>query len=722
MKKLFQKLPYLLSVAAILLGGATYAALIEAPPFGAGKAALYLLINIDIAVLLLLGGLIARKLAYIWGERRRGAAGARLHANFVTAFSLATALPAIFMAILTSYVFNFGLQSWFSDRVRTAIEASQAVAQAYLEEHQQVIKSDAMAMAADLNREAYLLIGNKNRMDSVISTQAFLRNLPEVVVFDGTRNIWGQSAAASKLSPNIITQPMLEQAGEGEIVLIPGNENNNRVRALLKLDGYYDSYLLVGRPIEARVLAHVATTEGAAEAYHDLEQRRENLQLSVTLIFGLVMLLLMLVAIWAAMGYANRIIDPIGEIIRTAELVRAGDLSARVPHTNPRNELSRLARAFNRMTRQLQEQQAGLISANTQLDERRRFSEAVLSGVSAGVIGCDASGRIRLANQSAIQLVDETEEHILSSRLTTLFPEAEQMLGALSEKPETALDAQMRFLKPDGTERVFFVRGVAEHAGGEVSGIVVTFDDITDLLSAQRKAAWADVARRIAHEIKNPLTPIQLAAERLHRRYHKEITSDPAIFEACTATIIRQVGDIGRMVDEFSAFARMPQAVMKIEDLGDICFQPVFLQKQAHGSIHFDFRASAAHIKARCDARQITQALTNLLQNAVDAIDGREGENLSAGEVLIRLEEDGEMGRIIVCDNGRGLPIGDRERLMEPYVTTRQKGTGLGLAIVRKIMEDHRGQLILSDRTDGAAGAQVTLVFPKGAGEEETDG
>ncbi len=721
MKKISSLLPYILALLAILLGIATYAALIEAPPFGAGKAMLYLLINIDIAVLLLMGGIIARKLVSLWGERRRGAAGARLHANFVTAFSLATALPAILMAILTSYVFNFGLQSWFSERVKTAIEASQGVAQAYLEEHQQVIKSDAMAMASDLNREAYLLIGNAVRMASVISTQSFLRNLPEVLVFDGTRNTWGQSASASKLSPDFISDSMLLQASRGEIVLIPGSENSNRVRALLKLEGYYDTYLLVGRPIEARVLAHVATTEGAAEAYHDLEKRRENLQLSVTLIFGLVMLLLMLVAIWAALLYANRIIAPIGELITAAERVRGGDLSVRVRHTDPRNELSRLARAFNRMTRQIQEQQEGLLAANTQLDERRRFSEAVLSGVSSGVVGCDSGGRIRLANQSATQLVDKKADELLSTPLSRLFPEAGEMLEALAEKPDAPQEAQIRFHKRDGSERVFFVRAVAEHANGAVSGIVVTFDDITDLLSAQRKAAWADVARRIAHEIKNPLTPIQLAAERLHRRYHKEIASDPAVFEACTATIIRQVSDIGRMVDEFSAFARMPQAVMKMEDLGDLCFQPIFLQKQAHAGIHFDFRAHPAHVRARCDSRQVIQALTNLLQNAVDAIEGREGENLPAGEIFIRLEEEDGMARITVSDNGRGLPAGDRERLMEPYVTTRQKGTGLGLAIVRKIMEDHGGQLILSDREGGMAGAQVSLVFPA-VKEEENHG
>jgi two-component system nitrogen regulation sensor histidine kinase NtrY len=396
--------------------------------------------------------------------------------------------------------------------------------------------------------------------------------------------------------------------------------------------------------------------------------------------------------------------------------VRGGDLSARVEEVAANDELGSLSRAFNRMTSQLATQRAELVEANRQLDLRRRFTETVLAGVSAGVIGLDAAGRINLPNRSAAILLSSDIERHIGDDLVAVVPEMADLLEDARRRPDRLVEAQIKLLR-DKRQRTLLTRVAVEQADGEIRGFVVTFDDITELLAAQRTAAWADVARRIAHEIKNPLTPIQLSAERLKRKYLKEITSDPETFTICTDTIVRQVGDIGRMVDEFSAFARMPAPVMKSEDLVAICREVGFLQRQPHPDITVSLDCPEHPLYLRCDGRQLRQALINLVQNAIDAITGRDKASVPPpkGRIVIRLRETERATIIEVEDNGRGLPDDGRDRLTEPYVTTRAKGTGLGLAIVKKIMEDHGGELRLEDAPDG--GARVSLMFARGVRE-----
>jgi len=401
--------------------------------------------------------------------------------------------------------------------------------------------------------------------------------------------------------------------------------------------------------------------------------------------------------------------DPISRLVGAAERVSGGDLSARVPEGDKDDELVSLSRAFNRMTYQIQSQQSELIDANRQLDERRRFTETVLTGVSAGVIGLDRSGRIYLPNRTASALLGVDLDLSIGEDLAEVAPEMARLLKLSVRRPDRLAQAQVQIAGADSM-RTLLVRIAAEHDDGEIRGFVVTFDDITELVSAQRKAAWADIARRIAHEIKNPLTPIQLAAERLRRKYLKEIKKDPETFRICTDTIIRHVEDIGRMVDEFSSFARMPTPVLKPEDLATIVEQAVFLERTAHPKIGFETRFAARPVPLRCDARLIGQALINIIKNAIESIEGRIAESGASppGQIVVTVEADGPVA-VTIEDNGKGLPRQGREQLTEPYVTTRAKGTGLGLAIVKKIMEDHRGQLMLSDRERG--GARVRLIF-----------
>ena len=716
---LTKRLAFALSLAALAAGFATYTALTESAPFGeANPRTVTLLLTLDLALLLLLGVLIARRIVTIWIGRRRGLAGSQLHVRLVLVFSLLAVAPAIIMAAFATVFFYVGVQSWFSDRVRTAVNESLAVASAYLHEHQQNIRADALAMANDLNQEAARLASDPERFEQVVATQAMLRALSEAIVFNGTTgSILARSGYTFTLEFDPIPEDKLMMARRGEVVLII-SENDDRVRALVRLDRYAETYLYVGRMVEPRVLSHMASAQGAVQEYAALESQRGSLQITFTLIFLVVALLLLLAAVWAGLIFATKLARPISALIGAAERVRAGDLTVRVTEPPGEDELGLLSRAFNRMTTEIESQRHELLSANRLMDERRRFTETVLAGVSAGVFGLDAEGRINLPNRSAARLLGvEDPETLIGRKLADLSPEMGDLLDNAPKRPGRVVQDQIQVRRPGGVPLTLLVRITAEgrSSAGEVRGYVVTFDDITELVSAQRKAAWADVARRIAHEIKNPLTPIQLSAERLRRKYLKEITSDTEVFTMCTDTIVRQVDDIRRMVDEFSAFARMPQPVMKPCNINDLVRQAVFLQSSAHaGRIKFEMELPPGPLTVPCDSRQISQALTNLLQNAADAIEGRpapaDGSDLPPGAVAIRVKADEERVVLTVEDNGKGLPTEERDRLTEPYVTTRAKGTGLGLAIVKKIMEDHGGVLTLEDREGG--GARVGLVIP----------
>jgi two-component system, NtrC family, nitrogen regulation sensor histidine kinase NtrY len=698
-----------LALAALGSGVATCLALTEAPPFGHGPAAALSLLNLDLVLLLLLGAVVAWRLIEVWAERRRGLAGSRLQIRLVVWFSLIAVVPTIIVALFSYLFFSYDVESWFSDRVRTAISESLAVAEAYLHEHQQAIRADALAMANDLNRDAFKLALNPERLEQVVSAEAALRGLTEAVVFDRAGRLLAKSSLSFTLGFEPVPEDAVRRADEGDVAIMT-NDSDDRVRALVRLNQFGDVYLYVGRFVEPGVLNHLKETQSAAAQYEQLEVGRSGFQIKSALYFLMVALLFLVAAVAIGIHFATQLAVPISRLVTAAEQIRGGDLAARVLEGEKDDELASLSRAFNRMTNQIESQQRELQEANRQLDERRRFTEAVLTGVSAGVIGLDQFGRVNLPNRSASALLGADLEHSVGVGLAQVAPEMAGLLGEAEQHPEKLAQSQVQLARGTST-RTLLVRIAAEHYGREISGFVVTFDDITELLSAQRKAAWADIARRIAHEIKNPLTPIQLAAERLRRRYLKEIQSDREAFTVCTDTIIRHVGDIGRMIDEFSSFARMPAAVLKLEDLNEIARQAVFLQRTAHPEVVFETIFPTYPVTVRCDARLVGQAVMNIVKNAIESIEARiaNGGAGMPGHIDVSVTVEAGQAAVIVEDNGRGLPQQGRERLTEPYVTTRAKGTGLGLAIVKKIMEDHQGELVLEDREP--EGARVKLIF-----------
>lgn len=709
-------------VAAVVAGVATYLAFSQFAPIDMGKDSLLVLLLLDLILILALAALVITRLVRLWVARRTGSAGSRLHVRMVMLFSMVAALPTVFMAVASALFFNLGVQAWFSEPVNATINASVAVARAYVEEHRKTIEADILAMATDINREAYSLSRGPEVLNGILENQAMLRNLGEAIIIDGQGQVLARTALSFSMS--LDGPPPLEafeRARRGEVAILK-TETDDRVRALIRLDGFLDAYLFVGRFVDPRVLNFASRAEAAADSYKQLTNRRTSLQITFAIIFILVALLVLLAAVLAGLWIATRMVAPIGDLAAAAERVREGDLTARVTEGKSDDEIGTLARAFNRMTSQLSSQRNALVDANKQLDQRRRFTEAVLAGVTAGVVGVGPDGVINLPNRSAAQLLDQNVDELIGQPFADAVPEMAALVTESTLRPERVVQGQVNVAR-GGRVRNLLVRVAAEHTGQELRGFVVTFDDITDLVSAQRTAAWADVARRIAHEIKNPLTPIQLSAERLRRKYLKEITTDPEVFTQCTDTIVRQVGDIGRMVDEFSAFARMPAPVFRTENMGELARQALFLQQVGHPEIAYEIRLPEAPVILRCDGRQISQALTNLMKNALEAVEGRDapadGTALAQGRITLALEQVHEQVILKVTDNGRGLPNEHRDRLTEPYVTTRTKGTGLGLAIVNKVMEEHGGVLSLGDSPGG--GAVVSLVFSRAPMAQEAN-
>lgn len=662
--------------------------------------ALLLVANLVPAIALMV--LVARRLARARAERSEIGGRGRLHTRLVALFSIIAAVPTVLVVIFASLLFQSGVQFWFSDDARTVLRNAAGVARVYRDENIARIKLDAEAMGKDIVTAINDYgIDSQDFQDVFLIQKAGIRLLDEAAVITVAATGELSTPALIDLDDRPLDRRMsaaaLSKLRAGETLV--ATDAGDRVEAVIRLDPDAEVYLYVSRKVNAAVLASIEQSSKAARDYQDTLERSRALQFQFNAVLLLVSLLIVALSIWIALALADRLVRPVGALVGAARRVTAGDLTARVPVGNVKDEVGTLGDTFNRMTQRLEEQTGALVAANSQLDTRRAFTEAVLSGVTAGVLSVDEEGRVRLINRSAEDLLRAGEASPLGRTLGDLAPELGEFVAgdARESTVEVAQDGQPRTL---AVKRVR-VKG----------GYVLTFDDITDQLLDQRQAAWSDVARRIAHEIKNPLTPISLAAERLQRRYGPQIVNDAETFERLTGTIVRQVGDLRRMVDEFSGFARMPKPVFRAEPLVDIVREALFLQEVAHPAIRFALEAPEPQPIMICDRRQMSQALTNLVKNAVEAIEAQRNKDdaRDGGEAVTMTlaTRDGAV-QLDICDTGVGLPA-DRARLTEPYMTTRLRGTGLGLAIVKKIVEEHFGDMSFHDRPGG--GSHIRIRF-----------
>jgi len=697
---------------ALLSATATFLVLAGLTPIAPVHEVVVELLLGNVVTGLLLLGIIGREVWKVVQARRRGRAGSRLHVQIVGLFAVIAAVPTVLVSVVASTTLDRGLDRFFSTRTRAMIEQSLIVANAYVTEHAEAIRSDLLAMAYDLGRAKPIFDSNRDQFQKIVGAQAAGRNLSAALILKADGTTVEKAGVAIDKKIVLPTPNLLAEVNETEprVALIP---EDNHLAAVVKLHGYDDMYLYAARILDPRVVAQLRSTQESVGEFANLEARRLGIQIAFGLMFAIIALIVLLSAAWIGLDFANRLVAPIRRLIGAANVVSTGNLDIQVPVRRSEGDLARLGETFNKMTHELRTQHEDIVRARDLIDSRRRFTEAVLAGASAGVIGVNADGRISIVNRSAERLMARSETEILGLPLAQVAPELSEIFEAARNGNQRLVQKQLAMMR-NGQERNYSVRVTSEQAKEAEHGYVITIDDITELVLAQRSSAWADIARRIAHEIKNPLTPIQLSAERLRRKYGKTISDDPAVFEQCTETIVRQVDDIKRMVDEFSRFARMPKAVIADEDVADTVRQVVFLLRVAHSETDFNVELKAEAMPARFDRRLISQALTNIIKNATEAISAVPPAELGRGRITVRAQPDGKDVVIDVIDNGIGLPRENRARLLEPYVTTREKGTGLGLAIVGRILEEHGGRLELRDASEnspGARGAWMQLRF-----------
>ncbi len=686
----------------LVLGGLTWIAPVD-------EVVKQLLLGNAVTGVLLLA-IIGREVWVVIQARWRGRAGSRLHVQIVGLFAVIAAVPTVLVSVVASTTLNNALDRYFSSHTRAMIEQSQIVAKAYLGDHASFIGSASLAMASDVARAKPLFDQNREQFRKFFTAQTMGRGLSAaMIITSGAATV--ERAAVTMDKPVALPPPEpLKRITETEPYIVVSPQG---ISATVKLRGYDDLYLYVVQMLDPRVMQQIAATQESIGDYAVLEASRLGIQIAFALMFAVIALIVLLSSAWIGLDFANRLVAPIRRLIGAANMVSTGNLHIQVPVHRSEGDLAQLGETFNKMTQELRTQHDDIVRASELIDSRRRFTEAVLSGASAGVIGVNAEGRITILNRSAEQLTERNETEALGRPLREIAPELAGVFADARRSNQRLIQRQIALTR-DGQERNFSVRVTSEQAPQSEHGYVITIDDITELVLAQRSSAWADIARRIAHEIKNPLTPIQLSAERLRRKYGKVITEDAAVFEQCTDTIVRQVDDIKRMVDEFSRFARMPKPVIADEDVADTVRQVVFLLRVGHPDIDFDVQLPAEAMPARFDRRLISQALTNIIKNATEAIGAVPPAELGRGRITVSARREGKEAAIDVIDNGIGLPKENRARLLEPYVTTREKGTGLGLAIVGRILEEHGGRIELRDAADkipGARGAWMQLRF-----------
>ena len=675
------------------------------------------LISIFLGASLCLIGLlfvIIRQIIRLFVEKKQKKAGSQLQMRLAVLFGLLTVFPSIIVASFAVSVVDYSLRGWFSERISTAVNDSVTIADAYLEEHTRSIRGQVLAMANDVNRDGLKLAQNKQIFDRFITDQVGIRNLSEAVIVDGTGQIIAKSRFAFSIIFSELDSDWLDRARNEEVV-ITRTDDNTKIQALVKLNNFVDAYLLVGRFIDSDVLEAVDKTRLAVSDYQSLSIRQFDLQISMAAIFAVISLFLLLSALWIGLSLSSAITKPLRGIILVADSVRAGDLNSRVDIKTDLDEISLLGISFNRMMDDLSSTQRQLVHANKQLDQRREFTEAVLSGVSSGVIGLTNKGIITLPNTAACSLLDYTKQQLIGSQLTDILPEFSELFDVIKQGKKRKHNAEVMIVRNE--QQLFLQAGItSEEIEKRIVGYVVTFDDVTDLLSAQRKAAWSDIARRIAHEIKNPLTPIELAADRLLKKYRPEDPKKAEQFDQFLTIISRQVGDIGRLVDEFSSFARMPSAVLIKQELTALVEEQIHLYQDEDNQIKILFSKPSEPVFVDADSGLIRQVFANLFQNSIDIL---KESKVEKSTIWVNLRNDWTTVYVDIRDNGPGFQTKNLSKLFEPYVTGRDAGTGLGLAIVQKIIQEHSGQIKLQNHSEG--GAQIEISIPL-SGEKSSKG
>ena len=709
------KRSWLLGVLSLLSALATFIAM--TPSGDANKFLILLLLNLDLILLISLIITITKRLVNIWSRKKSGQLGAQLHSKVVVMFSLLAAAPAIVVAIFGAIFFTVGIDNWFSVQVQNALNKSLSVSDAYLEQAQKQIGTDAIDIAGMINSSGILNgiekldIKKENDLKKFLNQIAYERSFTELIIFDENSKIVAESELSFLFKSDVRLELLsLSKSSNRPAMNYSINEKEKVVSAISPINIFAKHYIYISKFKDSKVINDIKLVRNAVNNYKSVENKKEGLHITFTMIFIVVAVLLMFVAILMGLNFANGLVMPITNLANAAERVSLGDLKVRVPDYGNKDEIADLSKVFNKMTEQLENQRNDLIASNKELERRIRFTETVLTGVTAGVLGLDKNGKIFLPNRTALDLLDLDSNKINNSYLINVVPEMKELFLDLKKNNLPLVMGELDLTRKN-KKLTLITKITIEKDKNKILGYVVTFDDMTEFFKIQRVAAWSDVARRIAHEIKNPLTPIQLAAERIKRKYKSHITLEPDVFLSSISIIIRQVDGMRKMVDEFSAFARMPVPVYKKANLTNLVKELGSISLLSNKLINVQIKTPKKNIIAVIDENQIRQALQNIISNAINSMLEQKKNNNTKYELAIELKERvNNRYAILVIDSGMGLPNNILEDLTDPYVTTRKNGTGLGLAIVKKIMEDHNGELILNNLKDNS-GVCASLVF-----------
>ena len=707
------KRSWFLVVASIISAIATYIAM--APSENSNKFLILILLNLDLILLISLIIIIAKRLVNIWSRKKSGQLGAQLHSRVVVMFSFLAAAPAIVMAIFGAIFFTIGIENWFSSQVKSALNKSVSVSDAYLEQAQNQIGVDSTDIAAVINNLGYfstnkkLNVQEENNLNKLINRLAYERNFTEILIFNKNGEIIVENEIAFLFnSSSRIRLLELSKDTNKTAINFSANSNIKTVSAVSPINLLAQHFVYISKYKDLLTLSNIDDVKKAVNNYKGVETKKEGLHITFTMIFIVVSILLTFVAILMGLNFANGLVTPITNLANAAERVSSGDLEVRVPNIGTKDEISDLSKTFNKMTEQLENQRNHLISTNDELENRIRFTETVLTGVTAGILGLDKYGKIFLPNKSALKLLEVDQDKIIGKSMTSIMPEIKNLFNSIKLKDDHIVKEEIEIMIK-GKKLTLFITISAEKKYNKILGYVVTFDDMTELFKVQRIAAWSDVARRIAHEIKNPLTPIQLAAERLKRKYHQHIKLEPDVFITCVNTIVRQVDSMRKMVNEFSAFARMPAPIFERTNLNNVVKELASISILTNENIIVEIDIPKVNLYAIVDENQIRQALLNIVSNAVYSIN--EDANLNKkNRLLIKMRKSKSLYTISVTDSGIGLPKDLEDDLFDPYITSKQDGAGLGLAIVKKIMEDHQGSLEIKN-LENSKGVCASLKF-----------
>lgn len=666
---------------------------------------LILLFFIDSILFFSLLLLISKRLFSIWIKRKSDFHGSRLQGRILLMFGLLSIIPAILIAVFSTLFFRYVIDSWFDKKLSTVLDESIVVASSYIKEHQETLKvrAKAMAMEIDNNVIHYNLTANKRIFFEIVTSLTDLNALSESVIFYNNEPII-RSRFGAALSFTHFPEEYYKKAASGEIVII--KDYPNKIRAMVALRSIPNSFLVVGKYIDSKVVNHIKKSQGAAEQYRNLKNKIVSTQLQFVIVFLVLSMLLLLLSMYVGMYFAGTISKPILRLVKATEKVRQGDFATKVEEGPENDELANLSRAFNLMTERISAQQDKLIQAYTEIDDKRKFNEAVLSGVSAGIIALSTDYKIELINESGVKLLNVKRNQIIGSFVDDIIPECSSLIDQIDHHTRKHAQAKIK-IKVGYKLLTLFLKIVVEFTHNKVKRYILTFDDMTELVRAQRYEAWSDVARRIAHEVKNPLTPIRLGAERLNNKYKDEV-KDTLSFQKYTNTIIRHVSDIGKIIEEFSRFARMPAPVMEEVNISSVIQDLVFSRKCVRANIEYLIEAEE-NIKVLCDQTQISQMFTNILKNAEESIEATERYNKDEGKIEVKIIKNKEYADIIIKDNGKGFNSATLDKITEPYFTTRSSGTGLGLAIVKKIVDDHNGKLIIKNDKNNCAVVNILV-------------